>query len=315
MLDVRLAQLRHFLLIVETKSFRVAAKRAFRSQPALSQSIRQLEARLGQPLFEDGSRTTLTPFGESCLPVIRELVAHIDRATQSMLHVAEVSGGRLSIAIVPSVAGRWLPSLLRTFVTRYPEVEIKVLAEDSHNVHRLVAESEVDFGISSFHDKDPKITYAPLIHDQFGLLCRSDHPFAKARQPISWEQLRGQPILGNAVHRALVDTPAAEFVAKPRIHVSNLATLLRLVEEGLGITPVPALASAGTPERLAFVPLAKPVLTRTSGIMTLAGRSLLPAAQAIVDLMKSQLRADEAARAPSRLKSMVKIAAGLNSRV
>ncbi|MGZ5153410.1 MAG: LysR family transcriptional regulator, partial [Burkholderiales bacterium] len=106
MLDVRLAQLRHFLLIVETKSFRVAAKRAFRSQPALSQSIRQLEARLGQPLFEDGSRTTLTPFGESCLPVIRELVAHIDRATQSMLHVAEVSGGRLSIAIVPSVAGR-----------------------------------------------------------------------------------------------------------------------------------------------------------------------------------------------------------------
>lgn len=308
MLDVRLAQLRHFLLVVETKSFKAAAKRAFRSQPALSQSIRQLESRLGRALFEQGSRTTLTPFGESCLPVIREMVAHIDRASTSMLQIAELSGGRLAFAILPSVAGRWLPSLLNTFVTHYPSVEVKILAEDSDNVHRLVAESEVDFGISSFHKRDPNITFTPLIHDRFGLLCRSDHPYAKARQPLSWEALRGQPILGNAVHHVLMDSSVWEFVAKPRIYVSNLSTLLRLVEEGLGVTPVPALASFGVPPGIVFVPLARPVYMRTSGILALAGRSLLPAAQTLVDLMRAQLRADDGTRIPSQLKSMVKIA-------
>jgi DNA-binding transcriptional LysR family regulator len=60
MLDLRLAQLRHFLLVVETKNYRTAARRAFKSQPAFSQSIRQLEARLGQPLFEKTARTTRT---------------------------------------------------------------------------------------------------------------------------------------------------------------------------------------------------------------------------------------------------------------
>ncbi len=310
MLDLRLSQLRHFLLIVETKSFRAASKRAFRSQPALSQSIRQLESRLGQPLFEKRSRTTLTPFGESCLPLIREMVAHIERSTTSMLHVAQRTGGRVAIAILPSVATRWLPSLLDAFVRAHPGVEVKVLAEASGNVQRLVAQGEVDFGVSSLHEPDLNLQFTPLIEDRFGLLCRSDHPLAASRRPLSWDALRGHTIIGNVMHRQLADTRAWDFVATARIHVTNLPTLLALVQNGLGITPIPALACPREARGLAFIPLVRPTHARTIGVMALAGRSLLPGADAMIALMKAHLREDERGvrHGVGLLQSMVKLA-------
>jgi len=316
MLDLRLSQLRHFLLIVETKSFGTASKRAFRSQPALSQSIRQLESRLGQPLFEKRSRTTLTPFGESCLPLIREMVAHIERSTTSMLHVAQRSGGRVAIAILPSVATQWLPSLLKAFVHAHPGVEVNVLAEDSRNVHRLVARGEVDFGVSSLHEPDPNIQFTPLIEDRFGVLCRCDHPLAASRRPLPWDALRGQSILGNVMHRQLAETRAWDFVAAPHIHVTNLPTLLALVENGLGVTPIPALACPREARGLAFIPLVRPTRARTIGIMALAGRSLLPAADAMVTLMKVHLKENQwtARDRTGMLQGMVKLAPDLRAR-
>lgn len=290
MLDLRLSQLRHFLLVVETKSFRAAAKRAFRSQPALSQSIRQLETRLGQPLLEKSARTTLTPFGETCLPLIRELVSHIERSTTSMRHVAQLTGGRVAVAILPSVATRWLPSVMKGFLRAHPNVEIDVLAEDSCNVQRLVASGAVDFGVSSLHKPEANLELAPLIEDRFGLLCQSNHPLANSARPVAWESVKGQPIIGNVMHRLLGDTRPGAILAHPHIQVSNLPTLVALVESGVGITALPALACPRNLRGLAFVPLVKPVKTRTIGIMTLAGRTLLPAAQAFVEMMQVHLK-------------------------
>lgn len=290
MIDLRLAQLRHFLLIVETKNFRAAAKLAFRSQPALSQSIRQLEFRLGQPLFEKTSRTTLTPFGESCLPLIQEMALHMERASASMLHMAQLSGGQLAFSILPSVASEWLPAVLNAFVIRHPGIEIKVLADGARKVQAMVSGSEVDFGISSLYEANPNIAFTPIIEDRFGLLCRNDHPLAKAGKSLGWQALRGQSILGNVMLTMLAGTPAWEYVANPRIHVGNLPTLIRLVEEGMGVTPVPALACPSDNRRLAFIPLVGPMRTRTIGIMTMVGRSLLPAAQAMVDMIGVELK-------------------------
>lgn len=289
MLDVRLAQLRHFLLVVETKSFRTAAKRAFRSQPALSQSIRQLESRLGQPLFEKGARTTLTPFGETCLPLVRELVAQVEYALSSMQQVAQLTGGRVALALSPSVATHVLPRLMPTFVKSYPGVEVEVHAEDSRKVYKLVVAGEVDFGVSSLQKPDPNISFSPLLEDRFGLLCRADHPLAKSGRPVSWDCLHDQPVLGHLAHQLLADTPVWQYVAQPRIQLSNLPTLFSLVEHALGVTPIPALACPVNLRGLAFLPLVKPIKTRTIGLLSPAGRSMLPAAQAMVDLMKAQL--------------------------
>jgi DNA-binding transcriptional LysR family regulator len=209
-----------------------------------------------------------------------------------MIHVAQLTGGSVAVAILPSIATLWLPTLLRTFNARYPRVEVRVLAEDSASVQRLVATGEVDFGVSSLGQPDPRIDFQPLLQDRFGVLCRADHAFARAARPLAWEALRGQTILGNVMHRLLAESEVAELVTHPRIHVSNLPTLLALVEEGLGVTPIPALAFPPNRRALAFVPLVRPVKRRTIGTMSPAGRSLLPAAQALIDLLRAHIRED-----------------------
>lgn len=165
-----------------------------------------------------------------------------------------------------------------------------VLAEDSRNVQRLVASGEVDFGVSSLHSPDANLALAPLIEDRFGLLCPGDHPLANTARPVTWEALKGHPIIGNVMHRLLAETRPGDIVAHPHIQVSNLPTLVALVENGLGVTPLPALACPRNLRGLAFVPLVKPVKTRVIGVMTREGRTLLPAAQVFVEMMRAQVR-------------------------
>ncbi len=294
-IDLRLSHLRAFLLLVETRNYRAAALRMFRSQPAFSQAIQQLELRLGAPLFEPGARTTLTPFGERCLPLIREAVGRMERAVTECRRMADASGGRVAIAILPSVAQEWLPWLLREFGAAYPGVEVRVSAEDSVNVQRLVAEGEVDFGITSSPSPDPKLAFEPLIRDRFGLLCRTDHRYAR-QKALAWDRLADEPILGSTMHRMLQGTAVGPLVERPRIHVSNLPTLIALVKAGAGVLPMPALAyPVGEPE-LAFVPLVRPVEMRTIGIVTLKGRSPLPSARALIELLRAGLGRSERKR-------------------
>ncbi|MEK0417749.1 MAG: hypothetical protein RI949_1755, partial [Pseudomonadota bacterium] len=71
-----LVQLRHFIALAESGSFRRSAQALFITQPALSRSIQSLEDELGQPLFDRvGWRSELTPFGHELLTHARKLAA------------------------------------------------------------------------------------------------------------------------------------------------------------------------------------------------------------------------------------------------
>jgi DNA-binding transcriptional LysR family regulator len=288
-IDVRLSQLRQLLLVDETRSYLAAARQAYRSQPALSQAVHQLESRLGAAIFEKGSRATLTPFGERCLPILREALSHMESSLATVMNIAAAAGGSLSFAILPSVAQEWLPWLLGEFNGRHPNVKVRVLAHDSLNVERLVAEGQVDFGISSSPADLTKLAFRPLVRDQFGLLCRNDHEYARART-LRWDKLQGEPILGSMMHRILQGTEVAPLLSDPAVYVSNLPTLVSLVRNRVGVVPMPALAFPVSEPGLAFVPLVAPVQSRTIGILSLHNRSLFPAAQAMVDLLLKGLR-------------------------
>ncbi|MGH8744083.1 MAG: LysR family transcriptional regulator, partial [Burkholderiales bacterium] len=110
--ELKLTQLRYVVLIAELRSFHGAARQSFRTQPALSLAVRELEQKLGQPLFEKGGRAELTPFGEHCLPLFRDLLDHHDRIAREVTLLARHEIGQVSIATVPSVASRLLPHLL-----------------------------------------------------------------------------------------------------------------------------------------------------------------------------------------------------------
>jgi len=292
--ELKIAQLRYFVLVAELKSFHAAARQAFRTQPAISLAVRELEQKLGQALVEKGGgRVELTPFGAHCLPLFRGLIEHHDRIAREATLLARHEIGQVSIATVPSVASRLLPGPLARFVAEHPNVQVSIQDGTAERVQQLLAQGQVDFGISSLWMEDEQIEFAPIAHDQVGVVCRADHPLTQAGDALHWSQLQGVSMIRNGTSRLLEGTDAAGLLEHSRLFVSNMISLIAMLEEGVGVSTLPYLAFPHENEKLAFLPLAAPKVERRIGMLTRKGRSLSPAAGALMAFLRAQLPSAE----------------------
>lgn len=286
LMDLRIAQVRHFVDIAETRSFRVAAVRASRSQPAISLSIKALEEQLGAKLLDTGKRVTITPFGEQFLSLAQQLLVHHDRLVSDLVKLAKGSRGGVSVAAVASVATYWLPAIIQNFATSHPDVLVSAVDDVSRKVQELVQNGQVDFGIGSIWKEAPELAFEPLVTDNFGLVCRRDHPLGKSDAPLTWQQLQGVDVIGNSTHALLEGHKVYSHVQAPRIAMSTLTSLIANVRGGVGVTVLPRLGVPTEHSELRYRLLTRPVVPRTLGILTRKGHELSPQAEAFRDKIR-----------------------------
>lgn len=296
--DVKLQQLRYFLLVADLKSYHAAAEMASRTQPAISLAIRELEHKLGEALFEKGNKAELTPFGRQCYPQAKALLEHYTRVIDQMSMAAERRTGQVAIACVPSFASQMLPDILKGFVIQHPEIAISVEDEPAEQVHQRVLHRNVDFGVGSLWNVDVNLSFETLCRDPMGLVCRRDHPLAQSERPLEWTDLRDENLITNGTVRLLNGTPAREIMERARLSVSNIISLWALLRAGIGVTTLPRLAVDDNDPELCFVPLANPHVEREVGLLAPRRYSLSPAAQALYDATLDYARSrDEPAAA------------------
>ncbi|MFB9886209.1 LysR family transcriptional regulator [Balneatrix alpica] len=291
--ELKVTQLRHFVWVAELKGFHAAAQKAHRTQPAISLSIRDLESKLGQELFEKHSskaaKTELTPFGQLFLPKAKELIAHHDRLAEDMALLAEHKTGHLRLASVPSIASRVLPALLLRFVATSPNLHISFYDDNSDAVMRMVENQQVDFGIAHlFHEYEHSDkSFTPIWEDRIGVVCPIQHPLAAAEE-LHWQELGQHRLIANGTSRLLEDSEAKPLLGKSQFYVSNMISLIAMLEAGFGITTLPWYAFPQDSTTLRFIPLHTPRVSRRIGIVQLRNRSLPPPAQALIDFILSQ---------------------------
>lgn len=286
--DLKIVQLRHFVWVHELQGFHAAAEKAHRTQPAISLSIRDLEGKLGQALFEKrnarAARPELTPFGLQFMAYAKELIAHHDRVIKDMSLIAQHKSGHLRIASVPSIASRLLPDILTRFIGDATDLHVSLFDDSSEVVLAMVENQQVDFGIASLWEAESDIRFIPIWEDSIGVVCRSDHRLADEVE-LSWQQLRGERLIANGTSRLLADTVAEELVVDAQFYMSNMISLLAMLEAGMGITTLPRFAFPLEQGQLRFIPLKEPLVVRDIGIVCLANRSLPVAAQALFDFI------------------------------
>lgn len=123
-----LTALRSFEVAGRHESFTRAAEELFISQAAVSRQIRELEALLGQPLFERKHRAvTLTPAGQSLLAVLTEAFDQIDASLTGLK--AAPAGGLVKVSVETTFAGTWLIQRLPAFGKAHPEIDVAVDAD------------------------------------------------------------------------------------------------------------------------------------------------------------------------------------------
>src|SRR5947199_10669948 len=124
---MELRHLRYFRAVAESRGFREAARRLHVVQPALSQTVSDLERELGVQLLVRNSRTLrLTAEGEVFLKEVKQILEHADRAVELARRAARGEIGALSIGFLGSATAFFLPRIIREYRRRLPGVRVSL---------------------------------------------------------------------------------------------------------------------------------------------------------------------------------------------
>jgi len=175
-----LLQLEHFLAVVDEKSFSRAAERVFRTQPAISQSIKKLEEEIGAPLFaRDTHEVSLTESGRLLVDYARRLLRLRDQTVNALSELRTFQAGSVSIAAAESAALYLLPGRLRSFLDKFPHIKLSIHRRPMDEIPRVVLDREIDLGFVLEEPTFKELQSTPIHTDDVILIAPPQHPLAK----------------------------------------------------------------------------------------------------------------------------------------
>ena len=282
---IGITSLRAFVHVAECGNIRDAAERLYRTPSAVSMTLKQLEQDLGAPLFESDRKSRLTALGAEVRGIAAEMLREHDRALERIDAVATGRQGRLHLASVPSVAAELLPGLLAEFLDARPGVAVDLVDTDSRSVHAMVADGTVELGIAGA-SADRGLSFAPLFRDPFRVVCRAEHPLARRRGPVGWDDLARARVIGNDAAGAIAAPAYRALVGASTLRARNVISLLALVRAGAGVTLLPRLATVSLGPDLVALPLADASAEREVGVVLREGRSVGPVCRAFLKRLR-----------------------------
>jgi LysR family transcriptional regulator, carnitine catabolism transcriptional activator len=282
-----------FLVLAETLSFRRTAERVHLSQPAVTGVVGRLEEALGVRLFDRTTRQVqLTGPGQVFLEQAQRLRHMTGEAVRAVREVATLQVGQVAMAAMPSLAATVVPRAFARFKAQYPGVRLALMDTLSDPAFELVRAGRVDFALTAANPAYVDLDYLPLASDGFVLLIPEGHALARSRKALAWADVAQLPHISMPLPSSVRQYADAAFLEQrirfsPQFELEHLASIKALVSAGLGVAALPELAAnVGPDEGIVRRPLRAPDLRRPIGLVTLRGRSLSPAAQAMVDLLR-----------------------------
>lgn len=188
-------QLHTFLEIVRLKSFSKAAQTCFRTQPAISAQVRQLESELHTELFERfGSRISLTTAGKLFAGFAERMLELRKGAQEGIAELERNPRGELVIAANEATCIYVLPRVFSDYRKLFPAVQLQVDRSYGARVVEAVMENIADFGVTQLPVEEKRLQVVPIYRDEIKLVVPSGHPLAACEQ-VHAADLRGQALL------------------------------------------------------------------------------------------------------------------------
>ena len=265
---MELRHARYFVAVAEELNFRRAAERLHLAQPSLSTQIRLLEADVGVQLLErDSHKVELTPAGRSFLEGCRRLLQDAENYTRTARRIARGEGTPLDwICSLPCHG--LLPSILRRFRQRFPDVQLLLSEMDSTAQIEQIAGNRIDLGLIGLGlPKDiPELEIVIVAEERLVAAIPQDHALAhKSRKSIPLRALANEHFLLGSRVNAPVFNPwiivlcqQAGFQPHVVQESGQPMTVLNYVAAGLGVTILPEQFSRLVTAGVCFIPLARP---------------------------------------------------------
>lgn len=236
-------KLRIFHVVASSGSFTHAGEKLFLSQSAVSRQIRGLEESLNTVLFNRHARgLSLTDEGETLFKTAEEVVSKIHVTEQQLIEGTDVPRGELRITTTSSFGSTWMMNHIRTFIERYPEINVQLLVNDS-DLDLTTRQADVAIRFHTAHQLD-------LIQKQVGIfhhhLFASPEYLSRKGRPATMDELDDHDIItyGDTVRSPTrnIDWVLDRTNGQKRIpilRINSIYGVLQAVKAGLGIAALP----------------------------------------------------------------------------
>ena len=238
-----LASLRTFSEVAGCLSFTRAAALVFRSQPALSRQIAQLENDLGLKLFErDGRTLTLTAGGRELL-VRAQLI--LSEAEGFLAHAQALTSGDIGsirVGATPMSFDWTVPSLLTAYKKRWPKIQVSMVESSTSELMLRVESRNLDIAVMRYVTTDA-LEARRLFPMYLAAIMDPQHPLAKTRA-IEVVDLVQEPLLlmpPDAGSRVLLDQACREsgnLLRRVRLESRAYGALVEMAHAGHGVAVV-----------------------------------------------------------------------------
>jgi LysR family hydrogen peroxide-inducible transcriptional activator len=303
-----LRQLGYLVALADTLHFTRAAERCFVTQSTLSGALQELERGLGARLVERSRQhVALTPAGARAVERARALLASARDLADEVASLARPMTGLARLGAIPTIAPYLLPALLRSLRDTHPALRLALREDQTVPLLARLRDGELDFALIALPWDTEGLQVAEVLTEELWLVAPRGDP-ALARAGLRADAIDPQRLLlleeGHCLRsHTLAGCGLGERANPNGIEATSLATLVPMVEEGLGIALLPEMAlKAGLLERTRLVarPLAAPAPRRGIALVarpTSARRAEFDAIAERVRLLSSAVATPRSRRA------------------
>ncbi|PLC54611.1 LysR family transcriptional regulator [Pollutimonas nitritireducens] len=255
-----LKQLEAFFWAATCASFAVAAERLHLSVSTLSKRISELEASLGEPLFDRGTyRATLTATGHSILPRVSALLDQTEALRLSVQHDAGLQG-HVRFGVGELASQTWLPRFMRLAAERYPGLQLEPNVEIGSIMEHALENGELDFTLAAGTSSRRSITSRPLGKADFVWVAA--HRIATSHDAHPTKLLQDTPLVtmppGAGTHRMIEEWLSRTGVILGRSLACNTwSAVSALLIEAVGVGFLPQAWAGPLMDRGLLKPLSK----------------------------------------------------------
>lgn len=258
--QIELRHYRYFLALACELNFHNAADRLNISQPGLSRQIKQMEDRLGVPLFHRTQRTvSLTKAGEYLQNEVQHVLNHLQITHDQLRQINNGQLGEIRIGFLGSAMQKVIPEILLRLNDEYPNIHTSLEEMSNNQQVEAILKDKLDIGFVRMPDIPDEIVKQDIRIDHFSLVVPEDHfltvdTFKSINQAAHEQFILFSSDYSPHYYQTIISIfKDAGF--QPRIsHKSvHAQTIFKLVEQGLGLAVIPHSLQYGFDLKIRFI--------------------------------------------------------------
>ncbi|MBU2950340.1 LysR family transcriptional regulator [Tamlana agarivorans] len=243
-----ITQLYYVLAVAENQNFTKAAEKCFVTQPTLSMQIQKLEDQLDVQIFDRSKKPIeLTDVGKKIVNQARNIVNESYRIQDIVDQQKGFIGGEFRLGIIPTIMPTLLPMFLKSFIKKHPKVKLKIEELTTEEIITRIKDGHLDAAIAATPLEDENIKERVLYFEPFVSYIPNGHRL-HTNNKIDVTDLDVDDMLlledGHCFRDGVLNLCKAfkdHVDDKFQLESGSIETLIKLSNEGLGMTLLPYL--------------------------------------------------------------------------